>query len=392
MTRNDCPLCGATGSGVFLERRQSPLHQNLLCRTAAEAKALNSGQLAISLCARCGFVFNAAFLPELMSYSQAYNNTQTHSPLFQRYITELSDDLVDRYRLVDKTIVEVGCGKGEFLRLLCRGGRNRGLGFDPSYIGPETVEQGAVHFVTEFYQGQRNDTPPDLVCCRHVIEHIPDPLEMLHGIRKALGEHSTAVVYFETPNVEWVFEHTAFWDFFYEHCSYFTPDTLTWAFEISGFSVLSVRSVFGDQYLAIEAKPRASQSPPASGPLNGTAGLERQVHAFNERVAMKVDDCREQVRRFSQAGGCALWGAAAKGVTFANIIDPGVTDIKCVVDINPAKAGRYVPGTGHPIVSLESLGGHYSVAGLLSMNTNYLLEQRAQLSALSLAIPIEALR
>jgi hypothetical protein len=107
---------------------------------------------------------------------------------------------------------------------------------------------------------------------------------------------------------------------------------------------------------------------------------------------MKVDDCREQVRRFSQAGGCALWGAAAKGVTFANIIDPGVTDIKCVVDINPAKAGRYVPGTGHPIVSLESLGGHYSVAGLLSMNTNYLLEQRAQLSALSLAIPIEALR
>ncbi|HUY13368.1 MAG TPA: class I SAM-dependent methyltransferase [Terriglobia bacterium] len=327
-----------------------------------------------------------------MSYSQAYNNSQTHSPLFCRYLTEVSDSLVERYHLTDKAIIEVGCGKGDFLRLLCRGGRNRGLGFDPSYIGPETDEQGAVHFVTEFYEGQRSDPPPDFVCCRHVIEHIPAPLEMLHGIRNALGESSVAVVYFETPNVEWVFEQTAFWDFFYEHCSYFTPDTLTWAVEMSGFSVLNVKSIFGGQYLSIEAKPRASQSALASPPPNEVGRLEKQVRAFSDRVARKVNDCREQVLKFSRHGGCALWGAAAKGVTFANIIDPCVTDIKCIVDINPAKAGRYVPGTGHPIVSLEALGNHYSVAGLLSMNSNYLLEQRAMLSGLSLAIPVEALR
>lgn len=390
MTKSACPLCGATGSGVFLERRPSPLHLNLLCRTVEEAKALNSGQLAISLCTRCGFVFNAAFLPELMSYSPAYDNVQSHSPLFLQYLTELSDDLIDRYHLVDKTIVEVGCGKGEFLRLLCRGGRNRGLGFDPSYIGPETAEQGAVHFVTEFYEGQQGDTPPDFVCCRHVIEHIPAPLEMIRGIREALGQHSTAVVYFETPNVEWIFEHTAFWDFFYEHCSYFTPESLKWALEMSGFLVLSIRSIFGGQYLGIEAKSRGTSSDPHLLPPKGAAGLEKQVRTFSDRVARKINDCREQVVKFSRQGGCAVWGAAAKGVTFTNVIDPCVTDIKCVVDINPAKAGKYVPGTGHPIVSLDALGGRYRVAGLLSMNENYLLEQRAQLSQVSLEIPIEA--
>jgi hypothetical protein len=215
---------------------------------------------------------------------------------------------------------------------------------------------------------------------------------MLRGIREALGEQSTAVVYFETPSVEWIFEHTAFWDFTYEHCSYFTPDTLKRAFERAGFSVLNVRSAFGGQYLAIEAKPRRASSAPLSLPPKGAAGLEKQVHAFSDRVARKVNDCREQVLKFSRQGGCAIWGAAGKGVTFANVIDPNVTDIKCAVDINPAKAGRYVPGTGHPIVSLEALGSQYSVAGLLSMNSNYLPEQRAMLSALSLAIPIEALR
>lgn len=387
-----CPLCGATGFDVFLERPRSPLHQNLLCRTREEARALNSGKLEIALCPNCGFVFNAAFLAELMSYSRIYDNTQTHSPLFQRYLTELAEDLVNRYGLAGKTIVEVGCGKGDFLRLLCRGGRNRGLGFDPSYIGPETAEQGAIRFLTEFYTGQRSDTAPALVCCRHVIEHIPSPLEMLRGIRQALGENSSVVVYFETPNVEWIFENTAFWDFFYEHCTYFTPETLAWAFEMSGFSVIDVKSAFGGQYLGIEARGGSAPSAPLSLPSSGAVGLEKQVRAFSAKVTAKIQECREQVRKFSRQGGCALWGAAAKGVTFANVIDPGATEIKFVVDINPAKAGTYVPGTGHPIVSLESLVDQAPVAGLLSVNSNYLLEQRAQLAALSLAIPIEALR
>ena len=387
---NTCPLCGVTGASAFLERRQVPLHQNLLCQSAAEATALNCGELAICLCTRCGFVFNAAFRPELLSYGETYDNTQTHSPLFRRYLTELADDLVDRYHLAGAAIIEVGCGKGDFLRLLCQGGRNRGRGFDPSYLGPETAEQGAVHFFTEFYQGQCPDDPPKLVCCRHVIEHVPAPLEMLCAIRKALGEPSDAVVYFETPDVEWSFAQTAFWDFFYEHCSYFTPYTLAWAFEMSGFSVLNVKNVFGGQYLAIEAKPKASGSPSPSPPVKEVGRLEQRARAFCGHVAMKVGECREQVLNLSRQGGCALWGAAAKGVTFANIIDPARAHIKCVVDINPAKVGRYVPGTGHPIVSLAALGNDYSVAGLLSMNPNYLMEQQAMLSQWSLKIPIKA--
>ena len=387
-----CPLCEAVNCEVFLQRVQVPVHQNLLASSPSEARNSKRGDLAISLCTRCGFVFNAAFRQDFMSYCQGYDSAQAHSPLFRKYLIGIADDLVERYRLVGQTVVEVGCGKGDFLQLLCAEGRNRGIGFDPSYVGPETTGGGIVHFISEPFGGQHASPAPTLLCCRHVIEHIPNPLQMLGEIRKALGEGSNAIVYFETPDVEWILENVAFWDFFYEHCSYFGLDTLKLAFEKAGFSVLSVRHVFGAQYLAVEAKATA---PREFLPLPSTSdvrGLRKGVASFRHNTLRKIDECRNQVRDMAHNGGCALWGAAAKGVTFANVIDPDVAEIKCVVDVSPAKAGRFVPGTGHPIVSLEALGRHYSVAGLLSMNPNYLQEQRAMLSALALPITVEALR
>lgn len=353
---------------------------------------MNCGELAIAVCPQCGFVCNAAFRADLMSYCPTYDNTQTHSPLFRRYLEGVANGLLERYRIAGQTIVEVGCGKGDFLRLLCAGGRNRGRGFDPSYIGPASDEKGAVQFVTEFYEGQPSDQPPALVCCRHVIEHIPAPLEMLRGVRRALGDASDAVVYFETPDVRWILGQVAFWDFFYEHCSYFSPDSLAWAFEAAGFHVLELRNVFDGQYLSIEARPKPAGTPAPAPPTNAASRLREQITGFGRSVATKVDQCRDQVVSWSGRGGCALWGAAAKGVTFANVIDPDLTYLKCVVDINPAKAGRYVPGTGHPIVGLDLLGSQYSLAGLLSVNSNYLEEQRAMLSSRSLPIPVEPLR
>ena len=99
--------------------------------------------------------------------------------------------------------------------------------------------------------------------------------------------------------------------------------------------------------------------------------------------------CEEKIDAFSRAGGCAIWGAAAKGTTLANVMDPQNRRIRFLIDINPAKQGKYVAGTGHPIVSpahLKDRNGQ--VAGILNMNPNYLDENRMILSQLSLAIPI----
>jgi len=384
-----CPLCANLFPQLFFERRDVPVHQNRACPSAEEARQFRRGDLLLSFCPDCGFVFNSAFDPGSLSYSADYENTQTCSPCFRQYLSNLVSSLVTKYELRDKVIIEVGCGKGDFLRLLCKDGRNRGIGFDPTYVGPETAEGRAVQFVRDFYDSHQTQYAPDFVCCRHVIEHVQSPLEMLRAVRQAIGDRLNSTVFFETPALPWTLNSLAFWDLFYEHCSYFTEQSLAWAFEQTGFRVLEAGTAFDEQYLHIEAKPAPTGGAPGGSRPRSTPELWPKIQAFLAGVEQQTKACEEKIDAFSQAGGCAIWGAAAKGTTLANVLDPQNQRVRFLIDINPAKQGKYVPGTGHPILSPEHLRDRTGrVAGILNMNPSYLEENRIRLSQMGLDIPI----
>src|SRR5205085_12185192 len=86
-----------------------------------------------------------------------------------------------------------------------------------------------------------------------VIEHVPSPVELVRDIRRALVNSPRAKVFLETPCVEWILRNRVIWDFFYEHCSYFTAASLATAVEMAGFKVESVEHIFNGQYLWLEA-------------------------------------------------------------------------------------------------------------------------------------------
>ena len=79
----------------------------------------------------CGFVANTAFDVGLNEYCTMCEETQGFSPYFQQWLRGLAQDYVDRYDLHDAEIVEIGCGKGEFLALLCEPGRQPRPGHRP---------------------------------------------------------------------------------------------------------------------------------------------------------------------------------------------------------------------------------------------------------------------
>jgi SAM-dependent methyltransferase len=379
-----CPVCGGA-TAAFLRRPSVPVHQNLLHADPAAARAATRGVLDLCLCAGCGFAFNAAFDPGLLDYGREYDNTQTFSASFAGHVDALVDDLVGRHGVRGCRVVEVGCGKGTFLkRLVARGGPGTtGLGFDPTYTGPETDLGGRVRFHRRFYDAGAAAAPADVVVCRHVIEHVPRPLELLRAVRQALGRSPAARVFFETPCLEWILRRRVTWDFFYEHCSLFTAGALAAAFARAGFAVTAVRKVFGEQYLWLEGRVTSDGVHEGAGAPRPTphAPLVELARRCADEEPRTVAAWGEQLRRLRRRGPVALWGAGAKGVTFCNLADPDAAGIACVVDVNPAKQGQFVAGTGHPIVAPEQLAAA-GVASVLVLNPNYLEEIAAQLARL----------
>ena len=373
-----CPVCHGNSVSEFLVRAGVPVHQNLLMRDQAAAIDIPRGNLELDVCESCGFVFNGAFDPDKILYGADYENTQAFSPSFNEHLDELVRHMVEECGVRNCKIVEVGCGNGLFLRKLLNypANGNEGYGFDPSYTGDASELDQRLQFFKCYYDSQCTNVPADVVVCRHVIEHVPQPLQLLENIRAALAEAPRARIFFETPCVEWILRNQVIWDFFYEHCSYFSAASLTTAFQIAGFRVASVRSVFSDQYLWLEATLPSTDTKISKNP--GT--VSHQARAFAESEAQLKFDWEHKIRALRTKEKVALWGAGAKGVTFANMIDPERCLIDCVVDLNPLKQGHFVPGTGHPIVSYTEMAAR-GVTSAILMNPNYREENLAFLRA-----------
>jgi hypothetical protein len=365
--RPDCPLCGAAAPPPFLLRERVPVYQNLPLPSAEAARAVPRGTLAMAACESCGFVFNRAFDPALLRYGPGYDNTQSRSPRFAAHLDARARHLLTRRGVRGARIVEAGCGNGDFLRRLVAGPEtgNRGTGYDPAYRGAACDLGGRLRFVRGLYHRQE----ADVLICRHVIEHLADPPALLAAI-------AAPRAFFETPCAGWILRHRVIWDFFYEHCALFTARSLSFAFARAGFAVRAVRHVFAGQYLWLEAEAGGPVAAAPRGPGRVPALARRYGQAEPALLAL----WRDRLGRLARDGKVALWGAGAKGATLAALADPDRDTIDCLVDVNPAKQGKFIPGSAHPIVAPADLAAR-GVRHVVPMNPAYRAEVAAMLPA-----------
>jgi SAM-dependent methyltransferase len=380
--RPDCPVCGGREPTPVLALASVPVFCNVTWTTREEALAAPCGDISLRFCGRCGMIYNAAFEPELVRYSPGYENSLHFSPAFRDFAGALARRLIERYDLRGKRIVDVGCGKGEFLQLLCdEATGNRGVGFDPSYAGQAREDGERLTFVREYYSDAHAATPADLICCRHVLEHLEQPRELLRTLAR-----TSAVVYFEVPDGDYMLREVAGWDVIYEHASYFTASAVRHLFEDFGFETLDLGSSFGGQYLYLEAA-RARNGRARRRPAEAGARLAALVERFARRYAEKVERWAGRLAELdSQGRSVALWGAGSKGVTFLSIV-PGASGVELVVDVNERKQGRFVPGTGHEIRAPDAVRDHPPDA-VLVMNRLYVDEIRAMLRQLGVSADV----
>ncbi|MFQ5591060.1 MAG: class I SAM-dependent methyltransferase [Phycisphaerae bacterium] len=369
---------------VFWESANVPVHCNVLCTTRSEALAAARGDIRLAVCDRCGFVCNTAFDPQRLRYGQTYENSLHFSPRFQDYAASLAGRLIEKYGLRDKNVIEIACGQGEFLRLLCRLGDNRGVGFDPSYMPDPEVDSSVerIAFVRDFYSRGHADYRADFICCRHALEHMVDPVSFLRTVLANTGRREDVIVFFEVPNVEYTLRDLGIWDIIYEHCCYFSACALARCFVQAGFAVDAVTEEYGGQFLTIAAHASAWGDTPECGSFGDPAPVYRAAAAFAGRFDEKLRMWKDRLLgREHTLGRVVVWGSGSKGVTFLNMLD-GSAGIDFVVDINPRKAGMFVAGVGVEIVQPRFLRD-YRPETVIIMNPLYEDEIKRTLASLN---------
>ena len=367
-----CPVCGELDAVDTVERKRLPAMQNYVYRDAQSSRAAPRGRLLLAVCRICGFAWNRTFDASLLVYDEGYDNA-VPSEVMQAYYTEIAGFLNESYALDNGVVVDVGCGDGGFLRSLCASvPGSRGLGIDPALAHDRVEEEGRVRLVKALFSVGAVTEPPSLVVSRHVLEHMPKPVSFLQAIGAALAEFGPRPCFFEVPDVHWIIDHDAFWDFCYEHCNYFTKESFAEALRRAGFEPMGARSAFGSQYLWIEATSNAGGSPR----VGERVGLElaermrRYAAAENERI----DSMRTRLSELKRDGSAiAVWGMATKGVLFSILVDPDGSLIDFCVDVNANKQGCFVPLTGHLISAPTVLREHARNRPLtvVVMNENY---------------------
>jgi SAM-dependent methyltransferase len=386
-----CASCGASGLSIFHEVHDVPVHSVQLLRTRQAALAYPAGDIQLGFCSECGFISNAVFDPQLHDYSAEYESTQSCSPTFSAFHRRLAQHLIERYDLYGKEIIEIGCGQGEFLILLCELGGNRGVGFDPAYDSQRLVTnaQERIEFVKDFYSEKYAHYHGDFVCCKMTLEHIPNTAEFVSTVRRSVGDRADTIVFFQVPDVTRILREQAFWDIYYEHCSYFSLGSLARLFRRCGFDVIDLWSDYGDQYLMVEARPGRGDGAPPLPQEDDLEMLAQDVARFSVSCQRKLDRWKRNLQELRKSERrVALWGGGSKAVAFLTTL--GLRDeIEYVVDINPLKHGTYLAGTGQEVVAPAFLKG-YRPDVVIAMNPVYCKEIQRDLDRMGLTAELAA--
>jgi len=321
-----------------------PVMQNRLYALREEAMRCAVAPLELVVEPKSGLVHNAKFDPCLLAYTEKYNNEQSLSPMFAHHMESVATIIGGHLKAGDR-VIEIGCGKGAFLRMLRKSGIDA-TGLDPAYEGDDPFIQKRVFEVDSGMEA-------DFLVLRHVLEHIPNPNRFLRDI--ALANRHRGCIFIEVPDLSWIIKHRACYDIFYEHCNYFTASSLSAQFE----RVIEGADFFGGQYLWVIADLESVAERPASNrPAPDLSPLREEL--------------TELISRLSPFNKRFVWGAGAKGVTLAYLLSHTTAPIDYLIDINPRKQGCFSPVSGTPIISPDAARALFREGDVvLIMNPNY---------------------
>jgi nucleoside-diphosphate-sugar epimerase/SAM-dependent methyltransferase len=290
--------------------------------------------LNVCQCPDCGLVqLNSAPVPYHREVVRAAGFSDEMKAFREKQFQEFSL----KYELAGRKVLEIGCGKGEYLRLLSdQGMAAEGLEYAQASVDVCLASGLVAH------QGYLDDDksplpggPYDAFVMLNFLEHMPDPRNVLKNLRAILADGGIGLI--EVPNFDMIVKEGLFSEFISDHLFYFARDTLLNLLNISGFEVLDCQAVWHDYSLSATVRKRPQTD--LSDFLAEQNKISAEINSFIDKHA---------------PGQVAVWGAGHQALTVISLAKLAGR-VKYVVDSADFKQGKFTPATHLPIVGPATL-------------------------------------
>lgn len=362
--KNKCIICSSTSLVAFLRQDSVPISINKLENDIF-------GKLDIVSCRNCSHIFNVQFDRELVS--KIYNNNNYSaslpvSPKMQKRFEYRAKHVIGHQNITNKVVLEVGTTDFAFSNILLDCGAAHIVAFEPSTAFSNSNEK--ITLIQDFITKDNIEKfAPNcnLVVMRHVLEHLDNPASTLLDFLRYTKKGT--LLYIEVPNLNSILKGLRFYDFFYEHVSYFSPEFLYYFFEEIGHHVRKIEYLINGQHfgILIENSGSINVKIPDFGDLTFNhnaliSNFVQEVKNFEEKLLDIIKTNKD----------VAIYGAGGHAISVINRLNLNHLDIRCLFDLSPQKAGKSSPCGNVPILipSHNSLSDIDTVIIIASLHQN----------------------
>jgi SAM-dependent methyltransferase len=294
-------------------------------------------------CQKCDLyqLGDLSVVPE--EYYEDYIMTTSFSKQINEYIDNLAKYIVDKYRLKNGLVYEVGCGDGIFCEYLIKHGADT-IGVEPSTTFGKLAERKNIKVIYDYFSEDLNipEKGVDAIVSRAVFEHLKNPNKVLKAMHKFLKDDGIGMI--EVPSFEKALKFDRYYDIFSDHVAYYTKQSLVNLISLNNFKVLEVFDSYNDEFIVIIFKKDNDNEE-----KKFVSKYEEYKKDFIEKINMFIRD-RKSV---------CMWGAGAKGLALLSMCNLNDSTIKFIVDSDINKIGKYSPGSHIEIFSPDVLKEKY---------------------------------
>ena len=387
----NCRGCGAKLTLTFLDLGMSPIANNLV-----EDKQLNhqnkSYPLRAMTCDKCSLVQLSEAIPKEKLFPSSYTYFSSYSSTWLEHSKAYAEKMISLLRLnQNDLVVEIASNDGYLLQYFANSGI-KVLGIEPaSGVAKTAIAKGIPTLINyfgestavELTQGQK----PKLMIGNNVLAHVPDIHDFIKGFSLLIADEG--LITFEFPHLLNLIKKTQFDTIYHEHYSYLSVSALLPIFAQYGLRIINVEKLLthGGSLRIFIAKNMSSwiahesvratiteESQYDPRDLRIYESLQREVDGIKHNLLSELIKCKKDGKSIS------AYGAAAKGVTLLNYCGVSNDLIDYVVDLNPNKQGKFLPGSQIPIVGINVFDMKIPDI-LLVLPWNLSIEIKSQLSS-----------